>query len=113
VACSFPAIANAKELHMYLERIVVQVKYGANAQMAEVLKRLNDDSIRHNVPKARFLQSTSGRQGTFVIEREYESYDQYAAARKQQTSSKEFRTWYQDFYVLVDHASNEYFNILA
>jgi hypothetical protein len=98
---------------MYLERIVVNVKYGSNAQMAEVLKRLNEDSIRQGVPKAHFLQSISGRQGTFVIEREYESYDQYSAARKEQTSSKEFRTWYQDFYVLVDYASNEYFNILA
>ncbi|MBM3925156.1 MAG: hypothetical protein FJ320_04095 [SAR202 cluster bacterium] len=98
---------------MYLERIIVRVKYGANAQMAEVLKRLNEDSIRHSVPKARLLQSTSGRQGTFVIEREYDSYDQYAAARKQQTTSKEFRTWYQDFHILVDEASNEYFNILA
>lgn len=97
---------------MYRERIILNTKYGTGGQTSELLKKVNEISESHGAPKGRILQNVSGRQGTFVFEREFESLDEFFAVHAKLTSSEEFRQWFPDFQATLDHGAQEYYTII-
>ena len=97
---------------MYRERIILNTKYSTGGQTAELLKKVNEISVRQGAPKARILQGVSGRQMTFVFERDFESFDDFFAAHEKLTSSEEFSQWWPDFQATMDHGAQEYYTII-
>ena len=97
---------------MYRERIILRTKYGTGGQTMELLKRVNEISVRHGAPKGRILQGVSGQQGTFVFERDFESYDKFFEVHSKLTSSEAFRKWFPDFQATMDYGVQEYYNIV-
>ena len=97
---------------MYRERIILQAKYGTVGQMVDLLKKVNEISIRQGAPKGRILQGVSGRQGTVVFERDFESFDQFFVTHKKLTASDEFRQWFPDFQSKMDHGVQEYYTVV-
>ncbi len=97
---------------MYRERIILNTQYSSGGQTAELLKNVNEISVRQGAPKARILQGVSGRQMTYVFERDFESFDDFFAAHDKLVSSEEFRQWFPDFQATMDHGSQEYYTII-
>ncbi len=97
---------------MYRERIVLQTRYGAGAKAVELLKKINEMSAKHGAPKAQIFQGVSGRQGTFIFEREFDSFDQFIQTHRKLTSSDEFRQWFPEFQAAMDFGAQEYFTVI-
>lgn len=97
---------------MYRERIILNTTYGSGGDTAELLKKVNEISVGQGLPKARILQNISGRQLTYVYERDFESFDQFLEAHNNLVNSEEFRQWFPDFQATMDYGSQEYLIII-
>ena len=97
---------------MYRERIILYTNYSNGGQTAELLKSVNEISVRQGAPKARILQGVSGRQMTYVFERDFESFDDFFDAHDRLVSSDEFRQWFPNFQATMDHGAQGYYTII-
>ncbi|MBM3924605.1 MAG: hypothetical protein FJ320_01245 [SAR202 cluster bacterium] len=97
---------------MYRERIVLHTRYGASVKAVEMLKKINEMSAKYGAPKAQILQGVSGRQGTFIFEREFDSFDQFIQTHRRLTGSDEFRQWFPEFQAIMDFGAQEYFTLI-
>ena len=97
---------------MFRERIILNTKYSHGGQTGELLRNVNEISVRQGAPKACILQSVSGRQMTYVFERDFESFDDFFDAHNKLVNSEEFRQWFPDFQAAMDHGAQEYYTII-
>lgn len=97
---------------MYRERIILNTSYNSGGETAELLKKVNEISVSQGLPKARILQNISGRQLTYVYERDFDSFDKFMEAHNNLVNSEEFRQWFPDFQATMVDGSQEYYTII-